>query len=87
MAELREYTQRELLQYNGEDFPRKLVAFRGVVYDVTDCPKWRLSLHEQMHFPGQELTAELEHEAPHGQEVFLHDCVREVGWLKSYSLE
>ena len=35
------------------------VAYAGVVYDVTDCPKWRRGLHENLHWPGQDLTAEL----------------------------
>lgn len=80
-----EFTRQELLRYNGDDHPRKLVAYQGVVYDVSDCPKWRLSLHEGLHFPGQDLTEELRIEAPHEEEVFLHDCVKLAGRLVDHS--
>jgi len=59
------------------------VAYQGIVYDVTDCPKWRRGLHEGQHFPGQDLTTELEHEAPHAEEVFNHPCVKVVGRLQT----
>lgn len=87
MPEQREFTIRDLAKYNGDDLPRKLVAFQGIVYDVTDCPKWRLSLHEGLHFPGQDLTEELEKDAPHREEVFLHDCVKIVGKLSDHSAD
>jgi predicted heme/steroid binding protein len=52
-------THMELRRGTGERGARKLIAFDGIVYDVTDCPKWRTDLHEQLHFPGQDLTSEL----------------------------
>ena len=57
-----------------------LPAFDGYVYDVTDCPKWRTGMHEQLHFAGQDLTSELP-EAPHEADVFDRPCVRRVGPL------
>ena len=51
------------------------VAFEGVVYDVTDCPKWRRGIHENQHWPGQDLTAELA-AAPHTASVFTHPCCK-----------
>jgi predicted heme/steroid binding protein len=72
----------ELKRGTGERGARKFIAYRGVVYDVTDCPKWRLNLHENLHFPGQDLTSELP-EAPHKDEVFKHDCVKIVGRLEA----
>ncbi|MCQ3938846.1 MAG: cytochrome b5 [Chloroflexi bacterium] len=74
-------TLQELKRGTGERGTRKLVAYNGIVYDVTDCPKWRLDLHENLHFPGQDLTSELP-EAPHKEEVFKHDCVKIVGKLE-----
>ena len=70
----------ELRRNNGERGTRKYIAFDGIVYDVTDCPKWRPDLHEQLHFAGQDLTSELP-DAPHRQEVFQHPCVKMVGRL------
>lgn len=75
------FTTRELLRYNGDDGPT-YIAHQGIVYDVSDCPKWRSGLHENLHFPGQDLTSEFP-EAPHGMEVFDHPCVRRVGSLES----
>lgn len=75
-------TEAELRRNTGERGSRKFVAFRGLVYDVTDCPKWRTDLHEQLHFPGQDLTSELP-EAPHKEEVFTRPCVKVIGRLKS----
>ncbi len=73
-------TQLELRRNNGERGARKYIAHNGIVYDVTDCPKWRQNLHENLHFPGQDLTSELP-EAPHAEEVFQRPCVKIVGQL------
>ena len=75
-------TELELRRNNGERCTRKYIAYKGLVYDVTDCPKWRTEIHELLHFPGQDLTSELP-DAPHKQEVFKHDCVKIVGRLAS----
>ena len=82
MNDERIFTERELRRYNGERGIPKYVAHNGVVYDVTDCPKWRPELHEHLHFPGQDLTSELP-DAPHGEEVFERPCVKRVGKLRS----
>ncbi len=72
----------ELKRSTGERGTRKFIAYNGIVYDVTGCPKWRLDMHEWLHFPGQDLTSELP-EAPHKEEVFKHNCVKIVGRLES----
>lgn len=72
------FTRRDLLRFNGEPGRRSYIACGGIVYDVTDCPKWRTGLHESQHFPGQDLTSELP-EAPHGSEVFTRPCAKRVG--------
>ena len=79
MIEERSFTKRELLSYDGDGQPA-YVAFRGIVYDVSDCPRWKTGLHESLHFPGQDLSSEL-NDAPHGDEVFTRPCVRRVGKL------
>ena len=75
-------TQMELRRSTGERGSRKLIAFQGIVYDVTDCPKWRTDMHEQLHFPGQDLTSELP-DAPHAEDVFSRPCVKVNGSLQT----
>ena len=76
----RQVTESELRRNSGERGTRMYIALDGVVYDVTDCPKWRTGLHEYLHFPGQDLTSEIP-DAPHQEEVFKHDCVKVIGKL------
>ena len=71
----------ELKRSTGEHGTRKFIAHKGIVYDVTDCPKWRMEMHENLHFPGQDLTSELE-EAPHEADVFSRPCVIVIGKLE-----
>ena len=73
-------TLLELRRNNGDRGSRKFIAYKGVVYDVTDCPKWRTEMHERLHFPGQDLTSEFP-DAPHKEEVFRHECVKVIGRL------
>ncbi len=73
-------TLQELRRHSGERGMPMWIAYQGIVYDVTHCPKWRSGLHEHLHFPAQDLTSELP-DAPHGEEVFRHDCVKIVGRL------
>jgi len=71
-----------LRRNNGEMGRPKYIAYKGVVYDVSDCPKWRTDMHENLHWPGQDLTDELP-DAPHEEEVFHRPCVKRVGKLVS----
>ena len=74
--------EMELRRNTGERGTRKFIAYKGIVYDVTDCPKWRPDLHEQLHFPGQDLTSELP-DAPHKEDVFTRPCVKVIGKLQA----
>ena len=74
-------TEVELKRNTGERGTRKFIAYHGIVYDVTDCPKWRMDLHEQLHFAGQDLTSELP-DAPHQEDVFSRPCVKVIGKLQ-----
>jgi len=71
----------ELRRNNGDRGAPKWVACNGIVYDVTDCPKWRADMHELLHFSGQDLTTELP-DAPHKKDVFTRPCVKVVGRLE-----
>ncbi len=72
----------ELKRNTGERGSRKFVAHNGIVYDVSECPKWQLDLHENLHFAGQDLTHELK-DAPHKEDVFSRPCVRVIGRLEN----
>lgn len=77
----RKITAIELRRNTGERGTHKWVAYDGIVYDVSDCPKWRTDMHERLHFPGQDLTTELP-DAPHKNDVFTRPCVKVVGRLE-----
>lgn len=74
----REISLAELRRNDGGRTSRKWIAHNGIVYDVTDCPRWQKELHEGLHFAGQDLTSELP-DAPHKDDVFTRPCVRVVG--------
>lgn len=76
------FTEQQLRQYSGERGKRMYIAHAGIVYDVTDCPKWQRGIHENLHWPGQDLTGEIA-DAPHTASVFDHPCARRVGVLKA----
>jgi predicted heme/steroid binding protein len=68
-AEELHLTEQELRQFNGERGQRAYIAYQGVIYDVTDAPNWRGSMHREMHYPGLDLTRSLR-KAPHDEGVF-----------------
>jgi predicted heme/steroid binding protein len=74
----RNVTLAELRLNTGVRSTRKWIAFEGVVFDVTDCPKWLGDMHERLHFPGQDLTTELP-DAPHTEKVLSRPCVKIIG--------
>lgn len=75
----RVFSMHELRRFDGESGPM-YIAYQGYVYDVSDCPRWKSGLHENMHFPAQDLSGEMA-DAPHGDDVFSRPCVRLVGKL------
>lgn len=77
MEELPFYTRSQLALRNGQDKPEIWVAYKGIIYDVTDSRLWRNGHHYE-HWAGQDLTDELPM-APHTQKVF--DRVKPVGRL------
>ncbi len=82
MSEERLFSIQELRDYTGDRGRPIYIAFRGIVYDVTHCPKWRRGIHENLHWPGQDLTEELQ-DAPHTDSVFEHPCAKIVGRLEA----
>jgi predicted heme/steroid binding protein len=67
-AKLDPITRAQLSLRNGQDKPEIWIAYKGLVYDVTNSKMWRLGKHYE-HWAGQDLTEELE-DAPHTEIVF-----------------
>jgi predicted heme/steroid binding protein len=68
MSDLQVYTKSQLALRNGQDKPQIWVAFKGIIYDVTDSRLWLNGKHYE-HWAGQDLTDELD-AAPHTKTVF-----------------
>lgn len=62
------YTRSQLALRNGQDKEEIWVAYKGLIYNVTDSRLWRRGQHYE-HWAGQDLTAELA-DAPHTEKVF-----------------
>ena len=58
------YTRAQLALRNGQDRDDIWVAYQGLIYDVTRSRLWKRGNHYE-HWAGQDLTAELERDAPH----------------------
>lgn len=62
------FTKQQLALRNGQDRPEIWVAYKGVIYEVSDSRLWRNGKHYE-HWAGQDLTEELS-DAPHTEKVF-----------------
>jgi len=78
-----EYTRAQLALRNGQDRDEIWVAYQGVIYDVSRSRLWQRGNHYE-HWAGQDLTQELDHDAPHLPTVF--DRFPVVGRLKVSAL-
>ena len=56
---MKQFTAEELATFDGKEGRSAYVAFKGVVYDVTDSAMWGEGDHEGMHFAGGDLTEEI----------------------------
>jgi predicted heme/steroid binding protein len=72
------YTKQQLALRNGQDKPQIWVAYRGLIYDVSNSRLWKNGKHYE-HWAGQDLTEELA-AAPHTETVF--EKFEVVGLLK-----
>lgn len=63
------YTKSQLALRNGQDREEIWVAYQGKIYDVTDSRLWKNGKHYE-HWAGQDLTQELDKDAPHTEKVF-----------------
>jgi len=67
---VKDYTLAELAAFDGKDGKPIYVAYKGIVYDVTDSPMWSGGDHEGLHTAGHDLTVEHD-DAPH--DVYVTD--------------
>jgi predicted heme/steroid binding protein len=77
VSPLPEYTRSQLALRNGQDKPQIWVAYKGIIYNVTESRLWRNGKHYE-HWAGQDLTDELK-DAPHTDTVF--EKFEKVGML------
>ena len=69
MEDLPTYTRAQLASRNGQDREEIWVAYQGVIYEVSESRLWRNGKHYE-HWAGQDLTDELDQDAPHTSRVF-----------------
>jgi predicted heme/steroid binding protein len=63
------YSRSQLALRNGQDRDEIWVAYQGLIYDVSRSRLWKRGNHYE-HWAGQDLTRELDHDAPHNANVF-----------------
>ena len=63
------YSRGQLALRNGQDRDEIWVAYQGLIYDVSRSRLWKRGNHYE-HWAGQDLTRELDHDAPHNANVF-----------------
>jgi predicted heme/steroid binding protein len=76
-----EINLEELKKYNGKNGNKAYIAYKELIYDVTESSLWDEGEHEASHYAGEDLTAEID-SAPHGIEVLEGFPV--VGHLKDH---
>jgi predicted heme/steroid binding protein len=76
-VDLQTYTKQQLALRNGQDKPQIWVAYKGIIYDLTESRLWKNGKHYE-HWAGQDLTEELA-DAPHTEAVF--EKLEKVGVL------
>lgn len=62
-------TSEELSRCNGKNGQPAYVAYKGIVYDVSDSDMWEEGEHQGDHSAGMDLTEAMEN-APHTEDVF-----------------
>ena len=77
-SKLQVFTLEDLASFNGEDGEKAYIAYKGLVYDVTDVPAWNNGNHDGNQ-AGKDMTEKFS-DAPHGITVL--DNLPLVGKLK-----
>jgi predicted heme/steroid binding protein len=66
MDEIIRITSDELKLCDGQNGRPAFIAYKGRVYDVTDCELWSEGEHFDVHIAGQDISDEMSN-APHGE--------------------
>lgn len=77
---MKNFTLKELRNYDGKEGRPAYIAYKGKVYDVTSSFLWKHGRHQAFHEAGKDLTDSLK-DAPHGEELVKKFPV--VGSLKA----
>ncbi len=78
MLELPSFSKSQLALRNGQDKEEIWIAYKGIIYDVSESRLWKNGKHYE-HWAGQDLTHELP-DAPHTESVF--EKFTKIGLLK-----
>ena len=78
LTEQRKISRDELAQNNGKEGKPAYIAFKGVVYEVSESAFWMEGDHMGAHDAGKDLTEEIEL-APHREETL--QKVKQMGVL------
>lgn len=70
---------QELAQFDGKEGRKAYIAYKGIIYDVSENPMWKNGTHMGRHFAGNDLT-EMLSQAPHGEDRVLR--LPQVGKLR-----
>lgn len=72
-------TLDQLSQFDGKDGRRAFIAVSGIVYEVTNSPRWRNGIHngDARIAAGNDLTSQIDAISPHGRRVL--DNIPRVG--------
>jgi len=62
------YTREQLARFDGREGRPAYIAYRGMVYDVTESFLWKKGSHQVLHQAGEDLTEALD-TAPHGEDL------------------
>jgi predicted heme/steroid binding protein len=63
-----DFTEAQLAEFDGRDGRPAYVAYKGVVYDVSDSAMWDEGDHLGSHSAGADLTDEHD-DAPHEERI------------------
>jgi Predicted heme/steroid binding protein len=78
-VEQKTFTLNELSKYNGENGQPTYIAYKGIVYDVSNIPQWKGGMHNGEK-AGTDVTNDIS-KSPHGEKVFAD--LPQIGTLKN----